>query len=619
MSIKVYRGHALAPTEGADRVREIIRLGGRYYNLLIEIERRRHARYALIRRDFAPELAALEDEWTRLDAYAAELITEIKRSRQAHWRATKEHTLKVPHELADKLEATKTSRKLAGAEAKPLRAAFAVRLAPGTQRYQELTAVRGNGCGPRRKEHVNAEVLAELLADPTTDAAWKRVRESDATALAEAKNARSACGLPPGTYLLIEQAVDKAKKDSLPAAPRFRAHRGEGRVGVQLHKTSFADLHAGTSTFFRLTPAPRRADKTGRQDCIYTASIRTGSHGRAPIWATFSVRLHRAPPADAAIKWAWFTVRRRGERWCYELQLVCQHESFGESSRPVGVGHGGHVHIGWSQTETGVRVARLGDAVVEVPERMLARAEHAEELTAFASNHYNQVKHVLALWLRGQEMRWDRMQKDADRLKLRAILVAWAEHTLGGPDGVRKLWGRWKHARLDARCDLFASVGLSRRWLRGMQPRSTTHAALAWWCYTWTRKDAHLRQWAADDRVRFERQRDALFRSEAIRLATQHETLSVDAYSIAAMTERPDTESGEAANMTAQHNAHLAAPGRFREILIDVMGSRCTPRERLGAADVPGTARKRERSSKSTPVTAAVTPVSNADKLAVVE
>jgi len=72
---------------------------------------------------------------------------------------------------------------------------------------------------------------------------------------------------------------------------------------------------------------------------------------------------------------------------------------------------------------------------------------------------------------------------------------------------------------------------------------------------------------------------------------------------------------GDTPRDQSQHNVHAAAPGRFREILLEVMGTRCTPCERPSDGEKAGTVRtrKRGRSARST-VGDAGEPVLSADR-----
>lgn len=596
---RVWKFHARPLDER--EVNEWQRLTSRYYNNLIEIERSRLDRFTEIRRELASDLAALEDAYAAADDLKAKLIREQKRRRQAHWRATKgEKSLRLDADLASRIERADEEKKSASAAAKPLRKAFNARLKAPRAEYKERRTARaveltkGDGKpGPRTRERANAEVFEEMLADESIDEAWRRITESDARALAESKAARAACGLAPGTYLQVEDAVKQAVKMSSPRPPRHRRH--DGKIAIQLtgHVT-FADLLRGTSKL-RLVSDPKPGRK-GKSEEHLVAQIRVGSNpDRSPIWLSASVRLHRRPPDDARVRWAWIVSRKRGERRRYELQLVLQHPSFGEPKRPPGVGHGGHVCLGWASVRAGVRVAHWPGGELIVPARMIERAQHAERLIGHADMHYEDVVRLLRRWqaLGGSRLNWARLARgERRRLWVRGLAERYAEHWLGR-DGVRALWMQWRADRLAAGLDLHASMGGALPWLRGQGMAASPEVRLAWWLWTWARKDRHLRQWAADARAGFENARDALFRESVIRLSTQYETLTIDSYSIAKLKELPAPlrVTGDVVIPVAQHHVQLVAPGRFREMLREVMGGRCEPRERSGDDLGPESAR----------------------------
>ena len=75
--------------------------------------------------------------------------------------------------------------------------------------------------------------------------------------------------------------------------------------------------------------------------------LRVGSHpDRSPIFARFPVTLHRLPPRDAVIKWAYVVRRRVGHRLEWRLQLTL--ESRVLNRPPVAVGTGVcAVNLGW--------------------------------------------------------------------------------------------------------------------------------------------------------------------------------------------------------------------------------------------------------------------------------
>lgn len=622
-TVRIWKFHAALEPDASRVAHDVLRKGSRYYNKLVEIERDRYARFAEIRRRLAPALAALEDAYETADEKVLALVREAKLTRQRHWRATKgERTLAIAPELEARLEAAKAERRRISEEAKPLRKEFNQRLVPARKLFKERAVERAKQLspnpdtdrlpGPRTREKANAQVLDEMLGDLSIDEAWREVTASDHLAHRASIEARSMCELPPGTYLQVEEAFARAKKDSSPRAPRFRSHRGEGKVAVQLHKKTFADLLSGT-TMLQLEPNPLPGRK-GRSEEHFLARIRVGSKGRDPIWLTARVRLHRRPPDDAVVKWAWLIAKKEGERTRWELQLVLDSPEFTKPRRPAGVGEGSHIRLGWRTVSGGVRVALWEDDELVVPESMVARAERAELLVSHADRHWDAIVAFLRRWQRlgGNALRWDWLSRgERKRLFVRRLCVEYARFILGSAT-LAALWRRWRDTRPP---DLFMSLSYAQRWVRA-QGSGHPHAGLAWWLFTWTKKDQHLRQWAADARKGFENARDALFRETAIRLSTQHETWTIDSYSVAAVKERPKplTRRGEAPNETAQRHVQLVAPGRFREILLSVMGSRCTPCERPGDDETSEPARTpRNHSKKAPPKAGAVGPEAPAE------
>lgn len=583
-----------ARVEDPEAVREMLFVANRYYNALVAIERARHGRFVAIRRCHAPELAALEDEWERLDEQIEEVYRAVKRERQTHWRETDGEKRRLMPPAAEAQIATlKAEQKRVSEAAKTHRAAFKTLLEPGREAAKRRSTERAAGGGPRTKSAANAAVLAEMVVEPQWGAAWTELARSDDQAHRATLAARESCGLATGTYLQIEEAVQRAKKDSAPHPPRFHRFDGSGRLAVQVRDSTYADALAGL-TRIAISPAPRLEGKRGDQSRIVCVlldqSVPRGERRKIAMTA----KLHRVPPSDADIKWAALMVRRIGARTVYELQLTLEHKSFAESKRPAGQRASEHIAIGWARVDGGVRVAHWSSGDVVVPDTVLAQHEHAAAITSAADRHFERAKRMLHAWMRGGPHRittWHRMLSDRDRAMLRRICVEYARHVLGD---VSALWSAWKAERLPRGEDLFASACVARRWLaaRGIVEQS---ARAAWWLYTWARKDEHLCQYAVDSARRFQARRDAFFRREAIRVATEYETVTVDSYKIAGLRELPSlTMPGDMPRDQAQHNATAAAPGRFRELLVEVMGPRCTPCERSGGEQKAEGARKRK-------------------------
>ena len=583
-------GCRVAP-ESASLVHDLAWACSRYYNALVEIERRRHARFVAIRRSHAPELAELEDEWERLDDEAAELVREIKRSRQTHWRETGgEKTRAVPADAQARLDEIDREKRRVSAAAKEHRTAFAALCDGPRAEFKRRATERADGGGPRVKGAANAAVLAEMLGEPEWHPAWKEIAQSDDAAHRESIAAREACALPTGTYLQVEEAFQRARKDSSPRPPRFRRFDGRVKLSVQIRDMTWSTM-GGRASCTRAPHDPRRGGDQSRMHVVrIDQSIPRGERQAVIVTA----KLHRQPPVDAVVKWVSLVGRRVGQRDVYEVQVTMEHPSFAEAKRPAGSRAAEHIAIGWSRVADGVRVARWADGEVVVPTSILRQHEHAASVDGVADALYDRARRLLRRWMRSGPHRftaWHRMGSDRARAMMRRACREYADWALGDAHGV---WRSWKTDRLSRGEDLYAPAWLVRRWLASHGVTGQVQAA-AFWAYVWSRKDEHLCQLAVDSRRRFVARRDAYYRSEAIRIATEFSEVTVDKYSVAALRVLPElTMPGDPPRETAQHNAQAAAPGRFREILIEVMGSRC---ERSSGSEEPGTARKRKRST----------------------
>lgn len=158
---------------------------------------------------------------------------------------------------------------------------------------------------------------------------------------------------------------------------------------------------------------------------------------------------------------------------------------------------------------------------------------------------------------------------------------------------VRRRWRSWVLDRKPRKEDLYVDVSELRA---TMTPRE----AFVWWVYLWLRKDEHLETFCGDMRRKFVNSRDMYYRHEAIRLATQYAELTIDDFSIADLKKlEPLTMPGTGVRDAAQSQLQAAAPGRFREILCEVMGPRCVLRERPGDVEKSSTARVLKSEEKS--------------------
>ena len=286
MTSKNYTYGLRSPVENHDRVIDQLRLASVYRNKLVEIELARRAATDDTLRELCPGLLECEADLATVNAAIEDVVAQ-QRGRNQRARGMTDEA-----DFRDRLAELKPRRKELAARRKTLRAgSFA---APATQ--ERLTAV-------------------------------------NETAAVAIRAARASCGVFWGTYLLVEQAADAFRKG---APPVFRGFRGEGRIAVQLQGgMTWDEASSGEDTRLRIVHTPQTETRTARNGTVlpmpgakrqaqqYTLWLRIGSDGRAPIWATWPLILHRPIPDGTRIMWA--IVRREiivgHERWHLTLSL----------------------------------------------------------------------------------------------------------------------------------------------------------------------------------------------------------------------------------------------------------------------------------------------------------
>ena len=562
-----------ARTETPDVVHHILRLCNRYYNKLVEIERERSNRFREARRRFSPELGRLEDEWMALDESVEALYREAKKSRQDYWRETKGDKRRLlPPEFEARKEALDAQKKVVSEQAKELREQFKALLEPGRTELAKRTKELVAGRGPRTVGELKPGVIEAMLHEPQWSEAWKEITRSDEVAHRAVLDARGVCGLHDGTYLGVETAFNQAKKDRSPRPPGFKSFSGNGKVQFQIrdHHT-WATLPSKSLRIETLVKPPTHTNPRKSMICVTMDQTRKGG---PPHIVVFTAMLHRQVPPDAVVKWVALVVRKRGLRSEYEFQLTLEHDSFSLPKRPAGTAPPDHVRIGWIRNPNGIRVAYVADEEIVCPTRLLNRASYAESIDAFRDRLGNEavsrMRHAARIsGLQITKSVWRRMTEDRGRVFLRRCAREWAEMVLGD---VRPIWKAWRIDRLSRKEDLYASL----RELRLIKSNMSRREVYAFWCLIWANKDEHLFTLTGNLRRRFEHQRDNHYRTQAIRLSTRFSSLTIDDFSIAELKKlEPLTMPGTGVRDAAQWQLHASAPGRFREILIDVMGPRC--------------------------------------------
>jgi hypothetical protein len=282
----VYRYGLRRPTQNAELVREQMLAAARYRNTLVEIER---GRRAALRAEYGAcsTVVALEQA-----AEAAELgLAEVLR--QAREERVRTQVRKDSPERKAAIEVARARRREA----------------------------RGALAAERKRLRETPEIAARFDAINAAAADLRR-------------NARAHCDVYWGTYQLIEDQDQAARKAPLFAAgepndPRFTRNTGEGAVSVQL-VGGINEASLASDTQVQLA---RVDDRSGR-DRFRLLSVRVGSDdARRPIFAVWPMKMHRPLPEGCRIKRVTVTRKLRGpyEEWAalfsVEVTRLIRHPS----------------------------------------------------------------------------------------------------------------------------------------------------------------------------------------------------------------------------------------------------------------------------------------------------
>ena len=485
--VRNYRYGLRAPTVGADVVDEQFYLAHKYRNQLAEIELRRRAAHDAVLAELAPDVSRL----TQLEATAKE-------------------------NLSAAAEALKSARVAARSKRKDDAGQRAV-----------VKALRD------RLKAIRAE-LKVAKAHARTDATiQKRLAIVDAEDLCARKRARAESGLYWGTYCQVEQAASAMRRGK---PPRFLRYSGGGKIAVQIQITRpmrAADAYTCQDTRLRIEPINHDAPgKTARYTRLW---LRVGStETRDPVWAIFPLYLHRDPPPEATIKWAYVVRRRVGTKHRYHLILVLAEVP---ETRPMA--NTGYVSVdpGWRAKQDGLRVAYwIGsdgeEGEVELPAAAVSRWGKADGLRATRDANMNAAKAQLIETLGRMDARPEWLVEATKTLphwrsaaRLASLAIRWRENRFGGD--------------------------------------AAAYEALE----AWRKQDKHLLEWEANNRRKAVAWRDSYYRDFASQMAQRYRELRLEATDWRRLAKRPEPEEDDGEHGDARRNRTIAAVGRLGEIL----------------------------------------------------
>lgn len=530
---RVYTYGCRAPVKGADRLHEQLFLASRYYNALIEIERGRRDEYRKARSSIGETLGTLEALRDAITQQIDAAREEIKRKRSE-------------------------DRKRTGAP-------------EATAKVQRLRAERRAAM-----DKIRAECL-RLKQDPKLQEA---VGAINAAANTRTKEARAASGLYWGTYLLVERAIEAARKSK--ADPRFHKFDRTGRIGVQFQQGITVLELFGDDTRLQIDPLPEDTwgTRSGRRRARPMVRIRVGSDGRQPIWAELQAVIHRPLPKDGRITWAWIKVSRTGPHLRYELQVSLESEEFRRDPPALGKMRMAAIDIGWRVLPTGeVRVGFLYDAFdkqreFRLPASIRQELGAADSIRSINDGHFNTARAVLGRWVKEHPelvpawMPEELTTMHAWRARGRLARVA-RQLASELPEVVRLAWGLWwRRTEEDSRYkELYADYDEVAAWLRG-----SPLEALAVYLDIWRRKETHLWEMETAKRARAQRQRRDTFRNWASELAKSYSTVVLEEFNLQKFARSPAPEEEHESSTAVRRAGRDAAPNEFRLALESALG-----------------------------------------------
>lgn len=466
LPVRVFAYGARPPRAQADEIDEQMRLGQKYRNKLLEIERKRRERYRAAMRECG-DVAQLEAEIQELSHIIDSLRGQVNKQRAAARRRVEQPL------MAGEIKQFRERRRV-----------LVHKLRETKRSLKENTELQ------RTSARINNDAKAEIKA------------------------ARASCGVYWGTYLLIEAAVEQARKNKID--PQFRKWTGAGRVGVQLQGgLSVAKLFEGNDTRFRMQPLPADtwSTRSGRRHAYSKVKLRIGSgDGKQPLFADLSVLMHRPLPADGVIKNVALKRRRIARRYYWDLLITVEAQSLEPArlpkSAPVAA-----VNFGWRVTDGGLLVATLVDEYghveqLKLPPGLLGRLDQAQSLQSIRMRN-------LEAW-RGDFI---------DRLRRVAQPPEWLQESM-------KTIASWRST------DRFYQLAL--RIIN--EPAGTFEPGLVADADAWRKQDLHLLQWEQHSSERALFRRRDIYRQWAAKLSRRYSTVLFDDFDLRMVATLPQPE-----------------------------------------------------------------------------
>lgn len=565
--VRVYEYGARPPENPADRsaLGEQMFLSHRYKNKLVEIEL---ARRTAVRTLLSAHVD-VEPLQTRVDALAAEL-----------------NTLYTDVASARSKRAVAKKRGEKSSEA----------LAPDAKRAAELRAALKAARVELRaaKQAVKEDVQISLGIAAANEAASAAVRAARAAFAHPARLSAEeltklglttppARGLYWGSYLVVEQAADQARKGKMD--PSFKRSNGEGHLAVQISKGLDTKDIFGTQE--KHDTRAWIETEPGRRDRVL--HFRYGSHGsaeegtyigedapaaRSGVFAKLRFKMHRELP-PGRIKWVHVIKRRVADQERWFVQFVVSMEGVTEAvarsdcdkvtQPPLAL------DVGWRLKENGdLRVAygvsasgSSGGTTMELvlPAALLKKDEHVAGLASLRDKLLNEMK-----------------AKVTDCLT-KLTTVSSEEHLSAMV--VFETVSQWRNP---GRFMSFVRAVEKGAYVEGLAWKALP-TKLREEIRAYAHQDRHLWQWQDFERRKVQHQRREIYRLFAVSIARKHERVVLEDFDLRVFARRGtvDVDSTTDSRPYMRLRA-LACVSALRDTITQACASRRVPVEIRSAA-----------------------------------
>ncbi len=490
MSTMVFEYYLRSPEKEQEQiVIQQLRASYEYYNTLIRIEQNRRNQFRAIQSQ-DPKIAQLELEISSLDTEIDLHLTSIQNTRSTNRKNV------LDKKDVDRVKSLKADRKL---------------------KRDELKIAKKSFCD-------------NLIFQ-------KACEDINLFAKNESKAARKATPSYWGSYLLIENAIDAAKKSK--TDPKRKYWDWTGRLGVQVQGGMSVSELFGNDTRIQIDPVSldawyhpiRGKRKYAQRQPKLRFRINSDDKGK-PIFVEFPMIMHRPLPQNACIKQANVIVTNRDRKLCYVLQLTVNIPEPVASPCTNGVG----IDLGWRLMDSGdIRVAygydQKGTKIdLRLPKSITSLFQKAESIRAIRDKEFEDHRKIMIPLIQGVTF----PNINTTNIGLSKSFRRFHSLYLG-----------WKANRQDG--DQIAFDALE----------------------TWHRKDRHLEQYEVGCRKRAMNYRREEYRKFAKQMTSTYGYLALENWNISKVALRPEIEDGTREQSEPQHQRVMACVSMLRQILIN--------------------------------------------------